>query len=115
MYMKIIITFTIYFIRMKTIITILKIITINLILLFIFNNNLRAQTTEKFLVGNWMGKIDIQGTKLSVVIRFNFNDKDSLIAVMDSPDQGAKDIPVSKLTLRNDSVFISLIRCCCHA
>ncbi len=108
MYMKIIITFTTYFIRMKTIITILKIITINLILLFIFDNNLRAQTTEKFLIGNWMGKIDIQGTKLSVVIRFNFNEKDSLIAVMDSPDQGAKDIPVSKLTLRNDSVFIRL-------
>ena len=93
---------------MKTIKTTLKIIAINLIIILIFNNNIIAQTTEKFLVGNWIGKIEIQGTKLTVVIRFNFNDKDSLIAVMDSPDQGAKDIPVSKLTLRNDSVIIRL-------
>jgi len=93
---------------MKSLLQFLKIIAVTLLLMLIIFNNLMAQSTEKFLIGNWMGAIDIQGTKLTLVIRFNFNDKDSLIAVMDSPDQGAKDIQVSKLTIRNDSVIIKI-------
>ena len=91
---------------MRIILIFLKSLIINLLFILIISNNIKAQSTEKFLIGNWIGAIDIQGTKLTLVIRFSFNDKDSLIAVMDSPDQGAKDIQVSKLTIRNDSVII---------
>ena len=106
--MKIIITFTTKIRTMRTFLVFLKIITINLLLMLIFFNNLKAQSAEKFLIGNWMGSIEISGMKLSLVIRFSFNDKYSLIAVMDSPDQGAKDIQVSKLTIKNDSVIIKI-------
>ena len=39
--------------------------------------------------GTWSGKLDVQGTKLSLV--FHLDDDNP---TMDSPDQGAKGIPI---------------------
>lgn len=60
------------------------------------------------MLGNWLGSIEFQGKKLQLVIRVISIDKDSVVAFMDSPDQGAKDIKVSKLILRNDSALIKV-------
>jgi hypothetical protein len=49
--------------------------------LFAFHAN--AQT------GTWSGKLDVQGTKLSLV--FHLEDENP---TMDSPDQGVKGIPI---------------------
>ncbi len=61
---------------------------------------IKAQT------GTWSGKLDIQGTKLSLV--FHLDDENP---TMDSPDQGAKGIPVEiergdagKITIRIPSL-----------
>ena len=51
------------------------------IMLFAFQTN--AQT------GTWSGKLDIQGTKLSLVFHMDGDNP-----TMDSPDQGAKGIPI---------------------
>jgi len=54
-------------------------------------------------VGHWNGTLEVQGTKLRIV--FNVDKTDSgLVSTMDSPDQGAKGIPVS-LTLLKDSTI----------
>lgn len=48
-----------------------------------------ALTVSNAQTGTWSGKLDIQGSKLSLV--FHLNDENP---TMDSPDQGAKGIPV---------------------
>ena len=56
--------------------------------------------------GSWLGELDIPGTKLPVV----FNLKQSgneLIATMDSPLQGAKDIPVTKATFEKNELTLT--------
>ncbi len=67
-----------------------------------------AQSNEQFLIGNWLGDIEFQGRKLPLVIRVISIEKDTFVAFMDSPDQGAKDIKVTKLLLRNDSAIIRI-------
>lgn len=56
------------------------------------------------LVGSWLGTLKLGSASLRIV--FNVELKDGLpLATMDSPDQGAKGIPVSKVTLI-DSVAV---------
>jgi pimeloyl-ACP methyl ester carboxylesterase len=57
------------------------------------------------LEGNWQGTLDAMGTKLRIVFRVSGNPDGSLKAVLDSPDQGAKDIPVSETETRGDSII----------
>ncbi|MFZ4413064.1 MAG: alpha/beta hydrolase family protein [Bacteroidales bacterium] len=89
--------------RKKT--SIIKIIILVMMLNGIENIAI-AQTQQAFLIGNWIGKIEFQGKQLALYFRVNYLSKDSVQAYMDSPDQGAKDIKVSKLTIKGDSVFI---------
>jgi len=52
------------------------------------------------ITGEWNGVLNIQGTQLRVV--FNIKKTDSgYISTMDSPDQGAKDIPVATTTFED--------------
>jgi hypothetical protein len=87
--------------KAKAIIAIIFLIVIN------FTTSL-AQNNEQFMIGNWLGDIEFQGRKLPLVIRVISIEKDSFVAFMDSPDQGAKDIKVTKLLLRNDSAIIRI-------
>lgn len=48
-----------------------------------------AQTIE----GSWTGKLDVMGTQLSIVFNITKGDGGTFKCTMDSPDQGAKDIP----------------------
>lgn len=68
-----------------------------------------ALSVSNAQTGTWSGKLDIQGSKLSLV--FHLNDENP---TMDSPDQGAKDIPVQvergqagKITVRIPSLGAS--------
>jgi hypothetical protein len=74
-------------------------------------------TTEQFaaLNGAWKGKIEVptpQGPKsLNLVFRFGTSDNGQYVGYIDSPDQAAKNIPISdasfvdgKLTLKVDAV-----------
>lgn len=67
-----------------------------------------SQNNEKFMIGNWLGNIEFQGKKLPIVIRILSIEKDTFTAFMDSPDQGAKDIKITRLLLRNDSAIIRI-------
>ena len=47
------------------------------------------------IIGSWAGELEVSGTKLPLI--FNIKQKDAeLITTMDSPMQGAKDIPITK-------------------
>ncbi len=60
----------------------------------------------KPLDGSWSGALKIQGTELRIVVNIRFNESDSMIVTLDSPDQGVSGIPTSKVQVKEDSIFI---------
>jgi uncharacterized protein len=59
--------------------------------------------------GSWNGLLDIQGTKLKII--FNISLKDGkLMSTLDSPDQGAKDIPVESTVFANNTLEIRMLK-----
>ncbi|MCP5062335.1 MAG: alpha/beta hydrolase, partial [Ignavibacteriae bacterium] len=63
----------------------------NIVLILLFSS---VFIFAQDITGDWYGVLDIQGQKLRIVFHIVENDG-SLTATMDSPDQGAKGIPVS--------------------
>lgn len=59
-------------------------------------------------VGNWLGALKVSGMELRIVFKITAAADGALTAKMDSPDQGAKDIPMDAVICRRDSI---LIRC----
>lgn len=66
---------------------------------FLFASFFRAQTIE----GSWKGELDFQGMKLPIIL--NIKKNGSLYSsTVDSPKQGAKDIPVDKTDFMNNEL-----------
>jgi len=57
------------------------------------------------IAGTWSGKIEVQGTKLTVVFHIK-KDGEKFFAKMDSPDQGAFGIDAGEVSINNDKVII---------
>jgi pimeloyl-ACP methyl ester carboxylesterase len=68
---------------------------------------LLAQGTGRF-AAIWVGTLDAGGTKLRIVFNVSTATDGSLGATMDSPDQGAKGIPVTTVTAHGDSLQIEM-------
>ena len=59
-----------------------------------------AQIYAQTIEDQWNGALDIQGVQLRLV--FNITKKDTgIVATMDSPDQGAKGIPMTSASFKN--------------
>ncbi len=57
------------------------------------------------ILGDWNGVLDVQGMKLTVVFHL-MNENGYLKGTMDSPDQGAKGIPMESATYENGKLTI---------
>jgi hypothetical protein len=70
-------------------------------------NSLSAQNKTKntILPGSWMGKLSADGMDLRVVFNLKLAG-DSLTVTLDSPDQGAKDIPAGPVIVDNKKIVI---------
>jgi hypothetical protein len=75
---------------------------------FMLTNSLSAQsiTKKNTLPGAWFGRISADGTDLRIVFNLKLVEKDSIIATLDSPDQGGKDIPVGQVILKEKKLVI---------
>jgi len=62
---------------------------------------------KQSITGSWLGKIEVPAISLRVVFNLSVIENDSLVATMDSPDQGAKNIKLGPVTLTGDSINIS--------
>ncbi len=60
------------------------------------------QLAAQDIKGAWKGDLDLKSSKLTVVFHFNGDS-----CTMDSPNQGAKDIPVEVVYMSSDSVSVS--------
>jgi hypothetical protein len=79
-----------------------------LLALLIFNPmSAQISTYKNILPGSWLGKITSGAIELRIVFNLSLAGKDSLIATMDSPDQGAKNIKLGKVTLTGGTIKIS--------
>lgn len=60
--------------------------------------------TMKLLLGRWLGKVG----PLSIVLRFEQNAAGKPIILLDSPDQGARGIPVAKAALKDGTLSLNV-------
>jgi fermentation-respiration switch protein FrsA (DUF1100 family) len=65
-------------------------------------NNLQA------IEGIWEGKIEVFGTELTIVCHVSVTPEGSLIATIDSPDQGVTGIPVEQITLKENNLSLQI-------
>lgn len=72
-----------------------------------FFNTARCVTAAD-VAGNWAGTISVGAIELRVIVKITADESGSLTATMDSPDQGAKDIPVDSVILVADSLYLKL-------
>ena len=63
--------------------------------------------SKKTTVGSWLGAINVNTVELRIVFNLSITGRDSLIATMDSPDQGAKGIKLGPVTLSGETIKIS--------
>lgn len=59
-------------------------------------------------VGDWQGSLSVGGNELSIVFHIEPTDDGKLTATMDSPDQGARGIPVASVEVRGDSLRLDI-------
>ena len=72
-------------------------------------NQARAQNKidKKSVAGSWLGKLEVGAISYRIVFNLSVIEKDSLVATMDSPDQGAKDIKLGPVNIDNENIKIS--------
>jgi alpha/beta superfamily hydrolase len=86
-----------------------KILSLSIIIVvFMLTYSLSAQNTMNInkLPGSWLGKISTNGVDLRLIFNLKLADKDSLVATADSPDQGAKNIPLGRVILEDKKLII---------
>jgi len=69
---------------------------------------LKGQITidNKAIAGSWLGKISTGAIDLRIVFNISVVGKDSLVATLDSPDQGAKNIKLGTVTFTGETLRI---------
>lgn len=60
------------------------------------------------IVGDWKGVLDAGGTQLHLVLHITNKDDGSLAATLDSVDQGANGLPVSRIKLENGKLNLTV-------
>ncbi|HEU4904134.1 MAG TPA: hypothetical protein VFT06_15115, partial [Flavisolibacter sp.] len=62
---------------------------------------------QKNIDGTWQGKLAVSSASLLIVVHIK-SDAGNHSATLDSPDQGAKGIPVSQVRLAGDSLLLEI-------
>lgn len=87
-----------------------KYLKVSLLIVFIcITQSLSAQneSNKKAVTGSWLGKINTGAIELRIVFNLSVTGKDSLVATLDSPDQGAKGIKLGPVTYKGETIKIS--------
>lgn len=91
---------------MKYISSIKVAITLIAILSLSMTNNLLGQIDQQKIQGSWLGVLKTQGIELRIVFNITAEKDNSLKSTLDSPDQGAKGIPLGKTLLEGTKFTI---------
>lgn len=79
-----------------------------LYLLLLFSTLAFSQNKEITgkIAGSWLGTLSIKDQSLRLVLNIALNEKNETIVTLDSPDQGAKEIPGILTKLTDDSIVV---------
>jgi uncharacterized protein len=77
------------------------------IIALLFTLLLLSNTHAQDIAGQWNGVLEVQGTQLRLVFNIT-KTAGGISATMDSPDQGAKDIPVTAASFENPVLKIAI-------
>lgn len=80
-----------------------------LMLLFISQAFFFAMDDSPKIIGTWSGDIKTQGITLKIVIKIYQSNDHNLTGSLDSPDQGAFDIPVSEIFMEGKEISFKVI------
>lgn len=69
---------------------------------FVVSGQLRLSDIE----GTWNGTLRESGMNLRMVFNFKMTEADTIKATLDSPDQNAMGIPLGRVTIEGDSLFV---------
>ncbi len=56
--------------------------------------------------GIWQGTLHVNGAELRIIFHISKDEEGSLTATLDSPDQGATDVPVDSVAFNNGKIFL---------
>ena len=79
-------------------------ITVEIISVLFFS--IISYATEPSIEGIWMGTLKVNTNGIRIVFKISKDAQGSFSATMDSPDQGAANIPVSKVTFENNKLLL---------
>ena len=65
-------------------------------------------TSNPGIEGIWEGKLKVPGTELRIVFKISRNPDGTLNATLDSPDQGATDIPVEEVIFKDNTLRLEV-------
>lgn len=58
--------------------------------------------------GIWEGKLNVPGIELRIVCRISKNPDGTITATLDSPDQGVTDIPMEKIIVKDNDLYMEI-------
>ncbi len=68
----------------------------------------QQDTSEIGIEGIWQGELKVPGTVLRIVFKISKNPDGTLTATLDSPDQGATDIPVEEVIFKDNTLRLEV-------
>jgi pimeloyl-ACP methyl ester carboxylesterase len=80
--------------------------TILAIILAIFSLQAFGQHENDYIAGSWQGVLNTGNGEIRLVFNISFAEDNSFKATLDSPDQGARDIPLGEVSVTEDSIRI---------
>ncbi len=85
-----------------------KILSAFILIILTILQSVSAQNLDKnSITGSWLGKIRAGAIELRVIFNLSVVANDSLVATLDSPDQGAKGIKLGPVTFTGETIKIS--------
>ena len=64
------------------------------------------QPDKRSITGSWLGRLEVSSIALRIVFNLSLNEQDSIVATLDSPDQGAKGIKIGPVTIERREISI---------
>lgn len=81
-----------------------KSVTLISLVLFVLVSSALIGYAEKGIEGEWEGTLEVQGQSLKIIVKITKEADGTLKATLDSPDQGAMDLPLDNVTF-DDKTF----------
>lgn len=86
----------------------MKILNTIAILLFLVVSSALAQAPKEPIEGIWQGTLAVGAIQLRLVLKISKNADGTLKATLDSVDQGAKDLPIDTITLKESALSFQM-------